>query len=70
MRLISDENRWHDERGRDTDSELIAENKTLRFELLMVAKLAADSPQFYNALDVGHAKHIRDRVLRNADEYV
>jgi len=51
-------------------SALAAENKKLRFELLMVSKLAAETAQFYNPLHAGHAKTIRDRVLANPDDYV
>jgi len=38
----------------------------LRYELYQVAKLAAETPQFYNPLDAAEAKKIRDRVLAEA----
>ena len=44
--------------------------KRLKFELLMVSKLAADTPMFYNPFNVAQAKNIRDKVLHNADDYV
>ena len=51
-------------------NKLIAEIKKLRFELLMVAKCAADEPMFFNPLNAAHAKKIRDRVLKNSSLYV
>lgn len=33
-------------------------------ERTMLAKLAADTPQFFNPLDVMEAKQIRDRILK------
>jgi hypothetical protein len=44
--------------------------KKLKFELLMVSKLAADKPMFFNPLNAGLAKRIRDRVLKNPDKYL
>jgi succinate dehydrogenase flavin-adding protein (antitoxin of CptAB toxin-antitoxin module) len=32
-------------------------------ERVMLAKLAADTPQFYNPIIVAEAKQIRDRIL-------
>ena len=46
-----------------------SEIKKLRFELLMVAKAAADKPMFLNPLNAAHAKKIRDRVLSEAQVY-
>ena len=39
-----------------------------RGQLLLLARLAADKPQFYNPLDVYDAKKIRDRVLKENDD--
>ena len=44
------------------DEEIAA----LEDDLLLVAKLAADTPQFYNPFDVADAKKLRDKVLRKA----
>jgi hypothetical protein len=35
-------------------------------ERVTLAKLAAETPQFYNPLDVADAKRLRDRILSNA----
>ena len=40
------------------------EVKRLMGERLLMAKLAADTPQFYNPLDVYQAKQLRDRILK------
>lgn len=37
--------------------------KQFDLERVMMAKLAADSPQFYNPIIVAEAKRIRDRIL-------
>lgn len=42
---------------------LIATVSVLRAELLAVARLAADTPQFFNPLEGFAAQKIRDRVL-------
>lgn len=42
------------------------EIKQLKFELLMMAKAAADEPMFFNPLDAAQAIRIRDRVLESA----
>lgn len=55
--------------GSDIFLEAASEIKKLRFELLMVAKAAADEPMFFNPINAAHAKHIRDRVLNDADKY-
>ena len=46
------------------------EIKRLKFELLMVSKLASEESMFFSPLNLGLAKRIRDRVLENPDEYV
>ena len=46
------------------------EIKKLKFELLMVSKIAADEPQFFSPLNAGHAKQIRDLVLASPENYV
>lgn len=43
--------------------QLHARIRELKFERLMLAKLAAETPQFFNPLNAAHAKLIRDRVL-------
>ena len=53
----------------DTMAMAVQEIKQLRHELLMVAKVAADEPMFFNPMQAGIAKSIRDRVLRNSSEY-
>lgn len=50
----------------DVKSEL----KRLRFELLMVSKMAADEPMFFNPISAAYAKSIRDRVLANSGDYL
>ena len=45
---------------------LLAKIKTLEWELLMVSKLAADKPMFFNPINAGLAKNIRDRVLSSS----
>ena len=56
--------------GSDIFGEAAREIKRLRFELLMVAKAAADKPMFFNPLNAALANSIRDRVLDNSDKYV
>lgn len=46
-------------------NEAANELERLSFELNMCAKLAADTPQFFNPYAAGVAKVIRDRVLSN-----
>jgi len=46
------------------------EIERLRFELLLVSKLAAEEPMFFNPLNAAHAAKIRDNVLGNAEKYV
>jgi len=53
----------------DYKNDAASEIKKLRFELLMVAKAAADKPMFLNPLNAAHAKKIRDRVLSEAQVY-
>lgn len=50
--------------------KLLSKIKQLKFELLLVSKLAADTPMFYSPLNAHAAKAIRDKVLENQDEYV
>lgn len=38
----------------------------LKWELLMVSKLAADKPMFFNPFNAAMAKSIRDRVLKDS----
>ncbi|MBC2712662.1 MAG: hypothetical protein HGJ94_17245 [Desulfosarcina sp.] len=52
------------------EQAMAREIEQLKFELLMVAKLAADEPQFSDALNQSHAEFIRDKVLANADRYL
>lgn len=56
--------------GSDIFMEAASEIKKLRFELLMVAKAAAEEPMFFNPLNAAHANKIRDKVLNDADKYV
>lgn len=51
-------------------NKLLSEIKQLKFELLLVSKLAADKPMFFSPLNAHAAKAIRDKVLENQDEYV
>ena len=41
------------------------ENKKLKWELLMVSKLASDDAQFYNPLNAMLAAGIRDRAIED-----
>jgi len=50
-------------------NELTRKIENLEFELLMVSKLAADKPMFFNPINAGIAKRIRDRVLTNHKEH-
>ena len=49
---------------------LLNEVRQLRWELLMVSKLAAEEPLFFNPFSVVHAEHIRDRVLADPKRYL
>ena len=49
---------------------LLSEVRQLRWELLMVSKLAAEEPLFSNPFSVIHAEHIRDRVLADPKRYL
>lgn len=55
--------------GSDIFLEAASEIKKLRFELLMVAKAAADEPMYFYPLNAALAKRIRDRVLDDAGKY-
>lgn len=50
----------------DMVDALQTEIDSMRWRMLMLAKLASDEPAFYNVLNVGLAKRIRDEVLRDA----
>lgn len=47
-------------------AELERENAELRGRLLLLAKLSADTPQFYNPLEAMAAKLVRDEILAAA----
>lgn len=47
-----------------------AEIERLRFELLMVAKLASGKDVFYSRFSKGMAEKIRDNVLDHPKDYV
>ncbi len=40
------------------------ENIILRAELVLLAKLASDRPEFYNPGEAMRAKKVRDRILK------
>ena len=48
--------------------KLQTEIKDLKWKLLMVSMLAADTPQFFSPFNVAWAKNIRDEVLGNKEE--
>ena len=43
---------------------LKASNQELAAERLILAKLSAETPQFYNPFDIISAKEIRNRILK------
>jgi hypothetical protein len=45
------------------------EIEKLKFWLLQISKLASDTPEFYNPLDVAGVKKMRDFVLKHREEF-
>ena len=55
----------------DNNCSLLKEEiRRLRFDLLMVSKLAADKPLFFNPRSIAHARTIRDEVLADPEKYI
>jgi hypothetical protein len=57
---------WMSPTGDAHYRDVKAEIEKLHAERLMLAKLAAPSPQFFNPLHVFRAKDLRDSILSNA----
>ena len=45
-----------------------AENEKLKEERLMLAKLSAKTPQFYNAIATVRAEQLRDELLKGGEK--
>ena len=52
------------------NSDLLRTVEGLRYALLTLARLAAETPQFYSPLEVHQAQRLRDKVLANYIDFI
>ncbi len=45
--------------------QIMTANKQLQAELVLLAKLASDKPEFFNPMEAMRAKELRDKILKS-----